>query len=507
MSDGDKTKSGDADVDDKGEGRSVWRYAKATRATLIIDADGYFELVREAMINARQRIFLIGWDFDTRITLSARRREIDTEGGESIPTQLGHLIVWIAKRRKDLEVRILKWNFSMFKSLFRGRMIFHLIRWAAKNNIDFKFDSSHPFGASHHQKIVCIDDKLAVCGGIDMTSDRWDTRDHLHDDVRRRLPNGKPYQPWHDVTMMMEGEVAEALGDLGRSRWEIAGGDELKPCKPQEESPWPKRLAAQFENVEFGIARTRGEWNDHEQIAEIESLFVDHIERAQRFVYAETQYFASRVIAEAIAKRLAEDDPPEFVIINPRHADGWLEEKVMDSAGARLFCSMQEADKKGRFGIYMPYTTGGSAIYVHAKLTIVDDEILRVGSANMNNRSMGLDSECDVFLDARRPANAHIGPEITRIRHSLLAEHCDMPEDQVAERLEALGSMHALIKEAGCEGRCLTKLREEDLAPFDEALADSAVLDPERPDEMFEPVHSRGLFRRKGSLLRPRSSR
>ena len=501
----DQTKT--PDDDPKGEGPSVWRYAKASRATVIIDADGYFELVREAMVRARQRIFLIGWDFDTRITLSARRREIDIEGGDSLPTQLGHLILWIAKRRRDLEVRILKWNFSMFKSLFRGRMIFHLGRWAAKKNIDFKFDSAHPFGASHHQKIVCIDEKLAVCGGIDMTSDRWDTRDHLHEDIRRVLPNGKPYQPWHDVTMMMEGEIAQALGELGRSRWEIAGGGELEPCKPQEESPWPKHLAAEFENVEFGIARTRGEHEGREQIAEIEALFVEHIKRAKRFVYAETQYFASRVIAEAIAERLKEDDPPEFVILNPRHADGWLEEKVMDTARARLFRCMEEADHKGRFGIYMPYTSGGTAIYVHAKVTIVDDEILRVGSANMNNRSMGLDSECDVFLDAQRPANAHIGPAITRIRHSLLAEHCDMSVEDIKSRLDELGSMHAVIGEAAKEGRCLKKLRREDLTEFDEALADSEVFDPERPDEMFESVHSRGLFRRKGSLLRPRSKR
>src|SRR5690606_10634355 len=118
---------------------------------------------------------------------------------------------------------------------------------------------------------------------------------------------------------------------------------------------------------------------------------------------------------------------------------------VMDSARERLVRAMQPRDHAERFRIFTPFTTGGTPIYVHAKLTIIDDEILRVGSANMNNRSMGLDSECDVFLDSARPANRDIGPAITRIRHSLLAEHCGLTEEGVAELLERHGSMIAML--------------------------------------------------------------
>ena len=103
----------------------------ATRASLIVDADGYFELIREAMLKAHQSIFLIGWDFDTRIHLAAqrqRRKHGGNEGGSDYPARLGAFIVWLAKRSPTLRVNILKWNFALIKSLFRGAMVLDLLR-------------------------------------------------------------------------------------------------------------------------------------------------------------------------------------------------------------------------------------------------------------------------------------------------------------------------------------------------------------------------------------------
>lgn len=483
-------------------GKSVWRYAMATKAHVVIDAADYFELMRESMCKARQRIFMIGWDFDTRILLSAGRRWWKLGKRGRYPARLGSFILWLGHRTPGLEIRLLKWNVAMLKSIFRGTMVIDLARWAMSRSIDFKFDSAHPVGCSHHQKIVVIDDKLAVCGGIDMTTDRWDTREHVHDDKRRRRPTGRSYGPWHDVTMMMEGDVANALGELGRERWKVAGGEDLAPCRPQEESLWPDALEAEFENVEIGIARTRAEWSDQPQVAEIENLFVEQIARAKRFIYAETQYFASRRIAEAICQRLMEPDPPEFLIINPLTADGWLEQVAMDSARVELVRTVRQVDHAGRFHIFVPYTSGGTPIYVHAKLTIVDDEMLRVGSANMNNRSMGLDSECDVFIDMARPANAHVGPKITGLRHSLLAEHCGIAEDEIGPLLETHGSMAAMIQALPREGKHVRPLELKELTEAESAIAKASLLDPERPGEMFEPIDKRGLFRKRGLLHR-----
>ena len=493
------------ETDEGSEAPSVWRYAHADKAHVVIDAADYFSLMHSAMLEAKQRIMLIGWDFDSRIHLGDGRRWWNLrKRKENYPARLGAFVVWLVQRTKDLDVRVLKWNFGALRYLFRGTMIVDMIRWWRNPSIDFKFDSAHPLGCSHHQKIAVIDDRFAVCGGIDMTSDRWDTPEHKHEDPGRRRPNGRPYGPWHDITMMMEGEAACALGDLGRMRWRQAGGRTMEPCRPQVDSPWPDRLDAEFRDVEIGIARTRAAYRDISEVREIEALFIEQIARAKRFIYAESQYFASRRIAEAIALKLSQPDPPEIVLINPFSAEGWLEQTAMDSARVRLIHAIGENDPEGRFRVYVPYTTGGTPIYVHAKLMIVDDEIIRIGSANMNNRSMGLDTEADVFIDAARPGNGHIVPTITALRHTLLAEHSGLPAAEIPQLLDRHGSMAAMIDAAPKTGKRLEPFVLRPLTDAEKALADNAVLDPERPGEILEPIGKRGLFRRGGVLRRPK---
>lgn len=493
---------------DRSESASVWRYAKATRASVVVDAAAYFELMQEAMLSARQRILLIGWDFDSRIRFIGGRRWWNLPRQDRFPARLGAFMVWLVRHRPGLQIRLLKWNFAVLRDFVRGTMLVDLVRWFFEPGIDFKFDSAHPLGCSHHQKIVVIDDRLAVCGGIDMTSERWDTPAHLHEEPRRRRPNGKPYAPWHDITMLLEGDVACTLGDLGRERWSRAGGRPLDACEPQEESAWPKHLAAQFQNVEVGIARTRAAYRGTPEIAEIEQLFLEQIAGAKRFIYIESQYFASRSVAEAIARRVSEPNPPEIILLNPLTADGWLAQASMDAARVRLLYAIAEVDHSRAFRVFVPLTSGGAQIYVHAKLMIVDDEIVRVGSANLNNRSMGLDTEADVFIDAARPGNEHAVPAITRLRYALLAEHCGIAEEDVPRLLEKHGSMAAMIDALLETDRRNSKRLEpftlRALTEAEKAVADSSLLDPERPEEMFEPIgRRRGLFRRGGLLRKP----
>lgn len=493
-----------SDIETPPEG-TVWRFVRASRAHVVVDAAAYFALMQQSLLQARQRIFLIGWDFDTRMRLGPGRRWWHGVSRETWPARLGAFLVWLTRRQPELEVRVLKWNFGALKFVFRGSMWLDLLRWLLAPRITFKFDSAHPLGCSHHQKIVVIDDRLAVCGGIDMTADRWDTPAHLDEDPRRRRPYGtRLYGPWHDVTMMVEGDAAAALAELGRERWLQAGGSTLLPCRAQAESPWPEGLKAQFHDVEIGIARTRSAWGELSEVREVERLFVAQIANAQRFIYAENQYFASRVVAEAIAARLAQPDPPEVVVINPAHAEGWLEQAAMDGARIRLCHAVAERDSHSKFRIFLPYTAGGKPIYIHSKLLIVDDEIIRVGSANMNNRSMGLDTECDLFIDAARPGNGHAVAAIARLRKTLLAEHSGLSFDEVEAQLAAHGSMIALFDSAQATGKRVQPFALRPLSDAEKAFADNALLDPERPEELFEPFSTRrGLFRRGGFLRRP----
>ncbi|MDG5748579.1 phospholipase D-like domain-containing protein [Qipengyuania sp. XHP0207] len=479
---------------DDGVEPGVWRYVQAKRAKVLIDAEDYFAAMQRAMLNARYRIFLVGWDFDTRIHLDQGRRWYERPFKKGYPRRLGAFFAWMVRHNKTLEIRILKWSFGVFKFTFRGSMWWDLLRWFRHRRIDFKFDTAHPVGCSHHQKIAVLDNSLAVCGGIDMTARRWDTSEHRENDPRRKTPSGFEYMPWHDASMMMEGDVSDAISDLARDRWIRAGGKPLVPLKAPDESLWPDELEPDFENVEVGIARTRAKYRDWEAVREIETLFVQHIKRAKKFIYAESQYFASQAIAEAIIERMEEDDPPEVLIVHPASADGWLESQAMDHTRAEIVRCIEEVDEQHCFSIWCP-RNGDTDIYVHAKIMIVDDEVLRIGSANMNNRSMGLDSECDIFIDATREGNEHAAEAIRRIRLTLLAEHTGLDIDAIAQMLDVHETMAATIDQlAKTDGRRLCRYHPPDLNEVEETIAQSGILDPEDPEDLFEPFAKDGPF-------------
>jgi phosphatidylserine/phosphatidylglycerophosphate/cardiolipin synthase-like enzyme len=437
------------------------------------------------MRRARHRIMLVGWDFDTRINLGD-----DGSGDETV----GNFISSLVEANVELEIFLLQWDVGALKLLSRGSTVATLLKWMSHPRIHTKLDGTHPTAASHHQKICVVDDCLAFCGGIDMTGGRWDTRQHRDDDPGRTGPDGVICPPWHDATSALEGPVAAALGDLCRERWERAGCPPLVPVTGATDC-WPDGLAVDFEDVEVAIARSAPMMPDYTAVLEVERLYLDQIASARRFIYAESQYFASRRIAEAIARRLDEDEGPEIVIINPLTAEGWLEPIAMDAARARLFEALRKRDRHDRLRIYHPYTAGGAPIYVHAKILVIDDDVLRVGSSNINNRSLRLDTECDIAIHAAQGDNRPRTKAIRAIRDGLIAEHLDVTPQAVADAIDRTGSLIAAIEFLRPGRNRLRTYVVPDVEAVDKWLADNEILDPEGPDEMFEPVTERGLFR------------
>tara|TARA_R100000005_G_scaffold95741_2_gene78489 strand:- start:2248 stop:3717 length:1470 start_codon:yes stop_codon:yes gene_type:complete len=472
-----------------------WRLETAERFAFIVDAADYFVAARKAMLKARHSIYLIGWDFDARIRLG------DGEGEG--PEKLGDFIVWLADRRPSLEIRLLRWDTGAFKAMFRGNTLATILRWKWHKQITLTLDGAHPLAGSHHQKIVVIDDCIAFCGGIDMTAGRWDRRDHLDDNPDRLSPDGDPHDPWHDATSAFDGAAARAMGDLARKRWYAATGQRLSPADDQHDC-WPGGLEPTFKNIRLAIARTRPAMTDVEPVHEIEEMYLDLISRAKRWIYAESQYFASRRIAHAIARRLTEEKGPEIVILNPFSAEGWLEPVAMDSARARLMEALMRIDTHGRLRLYHPVTAGGAEIYVHAKVMVVDDAYLRIGSSNFNNRSLRLDSECDVILAADDPANNGVEGRIAELRNDLIAEHLDTEPETVAALLHETGSLIATIEtlREKAAGRTLAPFEAPELNGVEEWLADNEILDPEGSDAIFEPLSRRSLFKGWRGLLR-----
>lgn len=481
-------------------GHNCWRVEHASRAAVIVDAADYYRMAKRAMMRAEHQIIMIGWDFDTRIFLD--RDGTDDEDIAEAPNVLGRFVLWLADRRPDLHIYILRWDVGSLKMLGRGTTILTALRWRAHKRIDLKFDGAHPRGASHHQKILVIDDAFAFCGGIDMTGSRWDTRAHRPDHPDRKRPTtGRTYGPWHDATMAVEGAAARALGELARSRWEAAGGRRL-PAPESQGEIWPRRLEPDFRDISVGIARTRGGYGELDEVRENEALFVDLIGSARRFIYAESQYFASRVVAEAIAARLAEPDGPEFVLVQPKSAEGWLKEEVMGAARAELMGLLSKADRYGRFRIYTPVNEAGEDIYVHAKVMIVDDRVLRVGSSNMNNRSMGLDSECDLVVDACHSGNDEATRAIRAVREGLMAEHLGVSPSDLAIESAAGSSLIDAVKRLRGPGRSLAPFVPPEVGRIRRGLAKHEVLDPESAEDLFEPLARTGLLARLGGMVR-----
>jgi phosphatidylserine/phosphatidylglycerophosphate/cardiolipin synthase-like enzyme len=188
-------------------------------------------------------------------------------------------------------------------------------------------------------------------------------------------------------------------------------------------------------------------------------------------------------------------------VLNPETAEGWLPEKAMDTARAKLLRMLREADRHDRFRLYVPVTAARRPVYVHAKVMAVDDRLLRIGSSNANNRSMGLDTECDLSIETRAgdPRREEIAAAVLGVRHRLLGEHLGVPAETVAAAVaDAGGSLVRAIEGLRRErGRSLVPLDPPDLGPVDRTLAETELLDPERTPDRWRQARRAFAARRR----------
>ncbi|MCF3974988.1 phospholipase D-like domain-containing protein [Paracoccus salsus] len=460
-------------------GETCWRIETADRLAVIVDAADYFSALHEVMQKAQHSVIMVGWEFDTRIDLDPRKEPDDA------PHKLGRFLSWLVRRRPDLRIHLLQWDVGLLGTLGRGSTPLRLADWLIGRRIRLKLDHAHASGAAHHQKIIVIDDALAFCGGIDATAERWDTSEHADDSPCRVRPTTKrSYGPWHEASIAVDGAAARALGDLVRKRWEYATGEKIPP-PPAVKPLWPETLEPLLKDFPVAISRTSAGHAGREAVHEIEALYLAIIAATRRTLYIESQYFASRTLAEAIAARLADPDGPEFVVVNPESAQGWLEEKAMGSARARLLALVRKADAHKRFRLYTPVTQGGTPIYVHAKIVIMDDTLMRVGSSNLNNRSMGFDTECDLSVEVTEGLSDEdsLRAKIAGLRTALVAEHLGVAPRQFERAVDtANGSLIGAIEATRGDGRSLVPFEPPDFGVIaDAVLRENDLLDPERP--------------------------
>jgi phosphatidylserine/phosphatidylglycerophosphate/cardiolipin synthase-like enzyme len=455
-------------------GRNCWRVDRADRFLCIQDAADYFRLVRRALLEARDTVFVLGWDILASVDLDPQA------AGGAAPTRLDELLAFIARRRPRLRCYLLIWDYGAIYTLERDPFSRWRLGWRMPRHVRFAYDDRHAVGGCHHQKIVVVDDQLAFCGGIDLTGHRWDTSAHRVVEAARVTPMGDAYEPYHEVQAMVSGPVARTLGLLARDRWRALGESPLPLPGWRGRDLWPSDVDADLEDVHVAIARTMPGTDVEPPIRECEALFEDSIARARRSIYIESQYFTNERIADALAARLRERNGPEVIVVAPRECQGWLERNTMGAFRDGVCRQLIAADTHRRLRLVYPAASRAQRVptFVHSKVMIVDDALLRIGSANISRRSMAVDSECDLALDAG--GDARVGAGIRTIRARLLAEHLGRADDDVARDIARAGSLRAVIDANASADRTLVRIElPASETPLPEAIR--AAADPDEP--------------------------
>lgn len=454
-------------------GRNCYRVAHADRVALLIDGENYFSAFAEAALRAQRSIVILGWDFHSRTRLHLGRTDV--------PDLLGDFLNELVRRRRELHVYVLIWDYPVLFAAGRELSPVYGLSWHPRRRVHVHYDDHYPIGAAQHQKIVLIDGVLAFCGGLDLTRSRWDTREHKPGDERRiNVGDDEPYPPFHDTMMAVDADAARVLSEVAQERWRRATGRNLN-IPPVNSDPWPESMPVALTDVDVAIARTMAPIGKYPGVNEIEQLYLDMIRAAKRVIYIENQYFTSNTLGDALAQRLAEPDAPEVIAVLRLSTEGWLEAPTMGTLRTVLLRKLRDADRHGRFHAYYPHIPGlpeGQCCDLHSKLMIVDDEMLRIGSANFCNRSMGLDTECDLAIEAR--GDPRIARAIRDFRQALLSEHLDVPAEHIERTEREVGSLHGAIEALQTEGRTLRKYERLD-EPSEALLAVAEVADPEKP--------------------------
>jgi phosphatidylserine/phosphatidylglycerophosphate/cardiolipin synthase-like enzyme/uncharacterized membrane protein YdjX (TVP38/TMEM64 family) len=484
-------------------GETCWKIARAPRVAVLVDAASYFANLRRAILNAERSVVIVGWDIDSRTCLVPERKPKD-----GYPATLLAFLNAVLEKKPNLHITLLAWDFSMIYTFEREFLPSYAFS-KAHLRLHFVLDGAHALGASHHQKLAVIDGCVAFSGGMDLTIRRWDRSAHEPDETGRVDPAGEPYAPMHDVQVAVDGDAAGALHELVRTRLEhalrYAPQSQSFEHVPPPELPepehhranevWPNELEPDFRDVEVGVSRTHASTSgDEADVREIAKLTIAAFESGRRYVYLENQYLTAALAGEVIARKLAEPDGPEIVAVLPKVESGWLEQSSMGVLRARMLEHLRRADEHGRMHIYYPRVPGlgEHSVNVHDKLMIVDGRFLKIGSANLSNRSLGLDTECDLSIEAN-PGAERVQQSIERVLCRLLGEHLQLDPEECARKLEEAGSLTALIESRRANPRSLQPLDfSAEEAPLNLEALGELVVDPERP--MGADVFVKGLL-------------
>ena len=432
--------------------------------------------MREALLLATSHVYIIGWDIHSLTRFVGPSGQAD----DGYPEELGAFLKALLEAKPDLRIDILSWDFPALYAAEREWNSPAKFTAGAPDRLRFCFDFSLPLGSAQHQKIVVIDGVLAFSGGLDLTIRRWDSSAHAAHDPLRADPDGKTYPPFHDVQCMVDGEAAVCLTEVAESRWRAAGCTVTKAAAVSGER-WPASVPVQARGMTAGIARTGIATASEPSVHEVARLFEASINTADRFIYIENQFTSAVDIARLLVQRMMDVPQLRVLIVTPKLHSSWFESQAMQSGRGGFIGQFVAADVVDRVRFLYPSTQapdGAAAVMVHSKVMITDDRFLRIGSANINNRSMGADTECDLAFEATSEAQQKY---IARFRRQMIGHFCGVGEQEIEDNeTDLFGYLERLGQAIG----------EKSLQPIDPAATEGGIASVVQPvADPREPLH------------------
>lgn len=403
--------------------RDAYFYSAADSGPeLFVGGKSYFADLKQSLNKAKKSVLICGWSLNLKTVM-------DDKG-----TMIKDILFGLPE---SVDIKILIWDYIIFYVADRDPFLPFKVAARNKKNISFERFDFHPVMSSMHSKMAVVDDEVLYLGGIDIDLHRRDGPYNLARDSSRKEIDGSPYQPFRDYMFKFQGESALYFSNIFRQLWVSQ--------KNQRSEILPGRGSPREGNVYF--ARTVPKFKNNPKDYSSFHLHKWLIQAAKEYIYIENQYLTSDKIVDLLINRLAERDGPEVVIVVSYGKMPVLEKISMGALLTESAKKLLKSDPWKRLKIYaLKSGPNGPFVKVHSKLVLVDDTYVKIGSSNINNRSMRFDYELDVLYS---------GPKTMEFKSQILSTLLG-----TGENVETEGSLIAVFEEAKKRNGKLVELKQ-----------------------------------------------
>jgi phosphatidylserine/phosphatidylglycerophosphate/cardiolipin synthase-like enzyme len=367
---------------------------------VLVDGDQALPAIAEALRSATSHVHLTGWHFSPDFALER----------DGAPFVLRNALGELAER---IDVRVLVWAgapLPLFRPS-RGDVREMRDRLVGDTKIQVALDAKERPMHCHHEKTIVVDDRVAFVGGIDLTYESGDRYDWNHHPARASVG-------WHDACARIEGPAVADVAEHFRMRWHEVTGETIAPPSVPEPAGDTELQIVRTIPEKIYDAKPKG-------VFSVLESYLRALKAAERLVYIENQFLWSPEIEAVLEDKIANPPHPDFrvVLVLPSKPNSGSD----DTRG--MLASLIEADDdRGHILACTIYALNGQLadrVYVHAKIAVVDDKWLTLGSANLNEHSLFNDTEMNVVTHDRGLARA------TRLR--LWSEHLELPVESIPD--------------------------------------------------------------------------